>query len=50
MTPYRPAWIVPLGYRGFLSLIWMLCRMNRNAKQLDIHTKAEIILPVRWLR
>jgi hypothetical protein len=38
------------GYSGFLSMIWMLWRMNRNAKKLDIKTKAEIILPVRWFR
>ena len=42
--------IVRLGYRGFLSAIWMLWKMNRNARALQINTKAEIILPLRWLR
>lgn len=39
-----------LGYRGFLSAVWMLWKMNRNAKALRINTKCEIVLPIRWLR
>lgn len=42
--------VIRLGYRGFLSAVVMLWRMNRNARQLDIKTKAEFILPVRWFR
>lgn len=45
-TPY----IKRVGYRGFLSLVWMLWRMNRSAKLFGIKTKAEITLPVRWLK
>ena len=43
-------YIVRLGYRGFLSAVWMLWKMNRNGKQLGIVTKAEFILPVPWLK
>ena len=49
-TPQPGRFIKRLGYSGFLSLIWMLWCMNRNCKRLDIHTKAEIVFPVRWLR
>lgn len=38
-----------MGYSGFLSAVIMLWRMNRNAKQLGLVTKAEFTLPVRWL-
>ena len=39
-----------VGYRGFLSAVWMLWKMNRNAKEMRLNTKAEIILPLRWFR
>lgn len=38
------------GYSGFLSAVWMLWKMNRNANRMRIHTKAEILLPIRWFR
>jgi len=44
------AGIVRLGYSGFLSAVWMLWRMNRNAKQLRIISKCELILPLRWFK
>lgn len=39
-----------VGYRGFLSLIWMLFQQNRKARRLNLRTKSEIELPVRWTR
>ena len=39
-----------LGYRGFLSAVWILWKMNRNAKKLRITTECRIRLPIRWLR
>lgn len=42
--------IKPLGYSGFLSAVWMLWRMNRNAKQTAVVMKAEIIVPLRWFK
>lgn len=39
-----------VGYYGFLSMIWTLWRMNRQAKTLNIKCKAEITFPIRWLR
>jgi hypothetical protein len=49
-TDHGPVWLKRLGYSGFLSAVWMLWKMNRNAKQLRITTKAEIILPVPGLK
>lgn len=43
-------YIVRLGYRGFLSAIWMMWKMNRNARALAMTTKAEIIFPLPWLK
>lgn len=39
-----------VGYRGFLSLVWMLWQQNRKARGLQLRTKFEIELPVRWTR
>lgn len=39
-----------LGYRGFLSAVLMLWRMNRSARILGVSLRCEIVLPVRWLR
>ena len=52
MPDYRLAdhFIVRLSYRGFLSAVWMVWKMNRNSRQLGITSKAEIILPLRWLK
>lgn len=44
------AFIKRLGYYGFLSAVWMLWKMNRNARQLDIKSKCEITLPMPWLK
>lgn len=38
------------GYRGFLSLVWMLWKMNHKLRQLDMTSKVEITLPMPWLR
>lgn len=48
--PGTRGYIVRLGYRGFLSAVWMLWKMNSNAKQLGIKSRCEIMLPIRWLR
>jgi hypothetical protein len=39
-----------LSYRGFLSAVWMLWKMNRAAKSNGIRTRCQIDLPIRWLR
>lgn len=39
-----------VGYHGFVSMIWTLWKMNRQAKKLGIQCKAEILFPIRWLR
>ncbi len=44
------AFIKRIGYRGFLSAVWMLWKLNRNARQLRIETIYEIRLPVPWLK
>lgn len=38
------------GYKGFLSMIWMLWKMNRQAKLLKVNTEVVVAIPVRWLR
>ena len=38
-----------LGYSGFLSAVWMLWRINRNAKQNRVMSIVEIRVPIRWL-
>lgn len=38
------------GYRGFLSAVLMLWRMNRNARKLNIKTKAEFIIGFPWFK
>ena len=42
--------VIRLGYSGFISAVIMLWRMHRNARQLDIKAKAEIIVPLRWFK
>jgi len=39
-----------VGYHGFLSLIWMLFQQNRKARRLNLQTKIDIQLPMRWTR
>lgn len=39
-----------IGYSGFLSAVWMLWKMNKSARTNQIHMKAEIIVPLKWLR
>lgn len=48
-TDSGPVWLKPLEYRGFISAVWLLWKMNRNAKQLRIKTRAVFTLPVPWL-
>ena len=39
-----------VGYHGFLSMILMLWKMNRQAKLLGSKHKVEITFPFRWFR
>lgn len=39
-----------MGYRGFISAVWMLWRMNRASRAAGVTTEARIRLPIRWLR
>lgn len=39
-----------VGYRGFLSAVWMLFKMNRNARQLGIRSRCEFITGMPWLK
>jgi hypothetical protein len=48
--PETSGFIKRVGYRGFLSMIWTLWRMNRSAKKMRIQCKAEIMFPVHWLK
>lgn len=41
----------PLGYSGFLSLVWLLFKANRSHKRLGVKTALTITLPIeRWLK
>lgn len=42
--------IIRLGYRGFLSAVVMLWRMNRNCRKLGIKTRAEFIVGFPWFK
>lgn len=42
--------IVRLNYRGFLSAVWMLWKMNRSSRSVGVKTEARIVLPLPWLK
>ena len=39
-----------VGYHGFLSMIWMLWKTNRQSRILGTKCKMEVIFPVRWFK
>lgn len=50
MDQSSPPWIKRLGYYGFLSAVFMLFRMNRNARKTGVTMKCEIIVGLPWLK
>lgn len=44
------AGIVRVGYRGFLSAVVALWKMNRGAKRENLRARFVVEVPLRWLR
>ena len=39
-----------IGYKGFLSIIWVLWKMNKQCRKKNFKAKYEFILPVKWFK
>lgn len=39
-----------IGYRGFLSMVWVLFQQNRALKRHGVKARFVLELPLRWFR